>query len=429
MSTVHSSPSDEAGIVCIGGGISTTTLLAAGIKEKVTVIMANPFLEWGLASTYFISKPDDYMQFVSPNKESFEIKGADYIYDAVVEVKPEEKAILLKSGRRITYKVLIVCTGFKLPVLNCEIGVALDERKATVDMWGAKIIAAKTVVINGAGAIGFELAGDIKCHYPEKRVVVLTRSGKIFNEAYPEDVLARIRVHIDRLGIEVVKGSVAGGGFEPLKDKGSLKLEGGDVSTLEYDVFFPAFMQGVNTEFLPSSMLEEGRNKFVKVNEFLQSTAHPEIFCVGCNNTGEGFIAQMLEVQAKSAAKNAMLFLEAKALVKHEEDSMSKGLNWGARPSIVKIGYGPGGFTMFDNTPAPITCCLTFCGFPFCPPPCCYPCCGGVKSAFACGWCLCGRPEGEDTMNWFIAIMGTGGVKMFPKNMNFLGVGEDMKRA
>ncbi|KAJ1436492.1 hypothetical protein B484DRAFT_393182 [Ochromonadaceae sp. CCMP2298] len=160
MTSVYTSvPGDEAGIVCIGGGISTTTLLSAGINTKVTVIMANPFLEWSLASTYFISKPEEYGQFVSPNRETFEIKGAEYIYDAVVEVLPGEKAILLRSGRRITYKALIVCSGFKLPVLNCEIGVTLEQRTDTVNTWGAAIRAAKTVVINGAGAIGFELAG------------------------------------------------------------------------------------------------------------------------------------------------------------------------------------------------------------------------------------------------------------------------------
>lgn len=420
---------DELDIVCIGGGLSAANVANSLSKgsEKLTVIMANEFLEWSLAATYFLVKPEDYMQFVSPNKSTFQIPGVDYIYEVVSQVKPEEKLIILSSGRRLKYKVLIVSTGFKLPLINCDVGISLKERFDTVKEWGAHIASAKTIVINGAGTVGFELAGDIKLNFPSTRVVVLSRSGKILNPAYPDDVLSRIKSEIDRVGIEVVKGTVDESMTSPTKVAGTLALSNSDIASLDYDIYLPAYAQGANTDFLPDSILEDGRFRNVATNEFLQSTVHPEVFAIGCNTSGEGFISTLLQKQAQDVATNAIQLLRNEPLIPHKILADAAGLNWAARPPFFKMGYGPGGFLMFDNLKSSIMSCLQCVGFPFCPAPCCYPCCGWFQGAFACGWCCFGRPEGQSTMNCFLAAFGIGGVKQMPKSHFLSGMGEELK--
>lgn len=419
------------GIVIIGGGAAAAAVIKSKPDAKVTVIMANEYLEWALACTYALANPNEYMRFVSPNKSTFEHRNATYVYDMVTSVNVEEKKLSCASGREIPYGALIVASGYKLPIINAKPGTPLPKRIAEIEHWGSKIAAAETVVINGAGAIGLELACDIKIHHPSKRVVVLSRSGNIFSGAYPDSVLATFQREVKRIGVEVLKGTISGadGGTEPLDTPGVLQLSDGSWPTLAYDVFLPAFMQGVNTEFLPSEMLTEGAGaKLVRVNEYLQSVDRPEIFAVALNDSGEGFSLPLIAEQAKSVAKNAARLVKGEPLVPYQPNKKISALNWHLRPAIVKLGYGPGGFASVDNIPAcPDTACITCLGFPFCIPPCCWPCCGGAKAAFAFGTC-CSKAEGQGTMAWYLACFGVGGVKVFPKAMaDMKGFGEAPK--
>ena len=416
------------GIVIIGGGAAAANVIKSKPDAKVTVIMANEYLEWALACTYALAKPQEYMRFVSPNKSTFEYSNATYVYDMVTSVDVEGKQVSCLSGRLIPYNALIVASGYKLPLINAKPGTPLQTRQAEIAHWGAKIAAATTVVINGAGAIGLELACDIKLHHPSKRVVVLSRSGKIFSAAYPDDVLDKFSREIKRIGVEVLKGTVSGGsGTDPLDAPGVLQLTDSSSPTLEYDVFLPAFLQGVNTDFLPPKMLTQDGKKLVRVNEYLQSVERPEIFAVALNDCGEGFSLPLIAEQCKSVAKNAACLVKGRPLVPYQTSKQLTGLNWQIRPGIVKLGYGAGGFASLDNLPPfPDAMCLACMGFPFCIPLCCWPCCGGPSAALAFGYC-CSKPEGQGTMSWYIACCGIGGVKVFPKHNGMKGIGEAPK--
>lgn len=74
------------GIVVIGGGAAAANVIKSKPDAKVTVIMANEYLEWSLACTYALANPKEYMRFVSPNKSTFEYPNATYIYDTVTSV-------------------------------------------------------------------------------------------------------------------------------------------------------------------------------------------------------------------------------------------------------------------------------------------------------------------------------------------------------
>ena len=416
-----------AGIVVIGGGAAAANVIKSKPDAKLTIIMANEYLEWALACTYALAKPEEYMRFVSPNKATFEHSNASYIYDMVTSVNVNEKKVSCSSGREVPYDALIVASGYKLPLINAKPGTPLPQRQAEISRWGAKIADAKTIVINGAGSIGLELACDIKVHHLTKRVVVLSRSGNILNGAYPDSVLATFSAEIKRIGVEVLKGTVSNGdGTEPLDAPGVLQLADGPAPTLEYDVFIPAFMQGVNTEFLPTELLTQDGAKLVRVNKYLQSVERPEIFAVALNDCGEGFSLPLIGEQCKSVAKNAVRLVNGAQLVPYEPPKKISTLNWHARPGIIKLGYGPGGFASLDNMPFPDSVCMTCMGFPFCIPPCCWPCCGGPSAWFGCGYCG-SKPEGQGTMAFYMACCGIGGVKLIPKMNGMNGIGEAPK--
>eukprot|EP00038_Savillea_parva_P006139 m.161902 g.161902 ORF g.161902 m.161902 type:complete len:427 (+) comp12124_c0_seq1:475-1755(+) len=418
-------------VVVIGGGTSLHTMLKnrkGNVKTDgtVTVIMGHDFLEWSLAATYFLASPEEYPRFVAANKETFEYPGVSYVYDPATEVKPDTKEVVCKSGRVVKYDALVVATGYKIPLVHRDVGISLNDRHAEVQAWGAAIKAAGCVVINGAGAVGLELACDIRLKHPHVRVVVLSRSGTVLSDDRSPDVLMTVHRELGKMGVDVVRGEVAADGptdgKTPLREVpgGRLQLQSGEV--IDCNVFLVAFSTGLHTDILPDSMLVAQGPRVVNTNECLQSKQHPEVFAIGVNATGEGFSSPFLEQQAKDVVANLNRFLAKQPLQPHEKPGPLKDKDWGKAPPTIKLGNGPGAYLMFDNLPGSQAAMLKCCGGPFCPPPCCWPCCGipGL-----CGWC-CAKPWGTGPMKAYLGCFGVAGIKMFAKNFGYKGFGDGL---
>eukprot|EP00040_Diaphanoeca_grandis_P004632 m.29554 g.29554 ORF g.29554 m.29554 type:complete len:430 (-) comp16117_c0_seq1:35-1324(-) len=426
--------STSNGIVVIGGGVSLHSLLSqrkGAIKnQQITVIMAHEFLEWSLGAAYFLTHMDVHGDFVSVNKSSFEYPGVNYVYDYAVEVKPDEKIVVCKSGRTVEYSALILATGYKIPLIHRELGVTLNERSNEVKEWTTAIRDANCVVVNGSGAVGLEWACEIKLIYKNKRVVVLSRSGGLLSPKYDADVLEDVKQHLDSIGVEVIADSPASIDAGVQSDVPNKSIPGGKIvlangSDLDCDVFLPAFATGLHTDILPATSLVDGRLKFVDTNECLQSKANPEIFAIGVNNFGEGFSGPLITEQAKTVVKNINSFLTQQPLTPHKPAKDSKDLSWGTAPPTIKLGVAKGGILICTNLPAKVNCCVTMCGFPVCPLVCCLPCLG-CDSRLVCGYC-CSAPRGEGLMKGFNSCFGIAGIKMFAKNFGFKGFGEALK--
>lgn len=411
----------DGGVVVIGGGIALLHAVqdALKLKVKVTAVCGNPFLEWNLGGCYFLVRPERHMEFVSPNPEDFKVKGVDYIFDKVMEVDPVAKRVKFERSPEITYNALIVATGSRMPLIIATPGQSLQERMNEVKQAGKAISSAKTIVVNGAGLTGIEMAGDIRAKYPEKRVVILSRDGKVIG-FHTEAWQQKVKKQLDNMKIEVIKGTVADPSFSDQKmTPGKVELLNSDLKELEYDVFIPCFAQGPNTEFLARADSVLNEKKQIIANEFLQSTKHPEIFSVATSTVTvkRHPISATTAEQANTCAKNAANLLAGKPLVKHKEKGMA------AMPMNIKIGHGPGGYMFWDPAalppPAKCCCCLP-CGggYPCCPPPCCWCCCKGCSGCF--GNC-CNNYEGEGPSTF---ILETGNLKLFPSSHGFKGLGK-----
>eukprot|EP00930_Biecheleria_cincta_P023018 TRINITY_DN16683_c0_g2_i1.p1 TRINITY_DN16683_c0_g2~~TRINITY_DN16683_c0_g2_i1.p1 ORF type:complete len:456 (+),score=102.93 TRINITY_DN16683_c0_g2_i1:85-1368(+) len=419
-------PATDGGIVVIGGGVALMHAVkdAAKLKQKVTAVCGNPFLEWNLAGCHFLAKPERHMEFVAPNPEDWKLKGVDYVFGKVVEVDPVAKKVKFENGNpEISYSALIVATGSRLPLIIATPGHSLEQRQREVKEAGDAIKAAKTVVINGAGAVGLEMAGDVRAAYPDKRVVILSRDGKVIS-FHTESFQQKAKTQLEKMNIEVIKGSVTDAAYtEPKLTSGKVALSNSDLMELEYDVFIPSFMQGPNTQFFAGAEGVLNDRKQIIANECLQSEKHPEIFAVGTSTVlvKRHPVSATIGEQATTAAVNAVNFLEGKPLKKHVEKGMS------AQPMSIKIGHGVGGYMFWDSSaiPAPAKCCCCLpCGggFPFCPPPCCWCCCKGCSGL----WGNCCKPyEGEGPSIW---ILETGN-KTFAKAHGFKGMGSAPKQA
>jgi len=405
-------------VVIIGGGPSAKHAAEQLAKKansnlEVTVIQANRFVEWPLAMTVCLVKPELHNKAIATNCNKFQVPGVKYIYGVVESVDGQTKQVKLRQAvadavcESVPYDALIVATGFKVPLVYPGLGVTIEERTAEVQKVGEAIKKGACIVVAGGGPIGLELVGDIRGEYPAKKVVLMCR-GDVLGQ-WPEKQRKKVEARLQHMNIEVKKGAT-----DAPKDycleSGVIKFGNGD---LEYDVFLPAFSQGPNTQFLPGEVLDA--NGCVEVNEYLQSTKMNDIFAIGVSNVKEITVFPKLEAQWTCVTANVIAMLANRPLKQHKE-----GATWMKLPPMVLIGHGPKGygFLDFNNVPPPIKCCCCWGlgGFPCCPP--CWPCCAcGGCGCCPCGVC-CGQPEGKGPATF-------AGVMAFKSSgFHFKGMGE-----
>jgi NADPH-dependent 2,4-dienoyl-CoA reductase/sulfur reductase-like enzyme len=85
----------------------------------------------------------------------------------------EEDFVQLDTGERISYSYLAIASGSSQPlpakVTSSNKAEACEELRSVQE----SIKAAKTIAIIGGGAVGVEIATDIKSYYPEKQVTIV----------------------------------------------------------------------------------------------------------------------------------------------------------------------------------------------------------------------------------------------------------------
>ncbi|KAL6365434.1 hypothetical protein LRP88_01428 [Fusarium phalaenopsidis] len=101
------------------------------------------------------------------------------IQDMVVDIT--EKQIILASGDRIDYAYLAIATGSSQP-LPVQVS-ATELPDACREMQGVqkKIKASQRIAIVGGGAVGVQIASDIKGFYPDKDVTLIHSRGQLMN--------------------------------------------------------------------------------------------------------------------------------------------------------------------------------------------------------------------------------------------------------
>jgi len=195
-------------VVIIGGGLSAKHA-AEVLKKKsdsdITVIQANRFVEWPLASTVFVVDSTQYDKAHAPNCDSYQVPGVNYKYGVAESVDAVGKQVKLKDDSEpVSYDALIVATGFDIPLLYPRLGVSLQDRKVEIQKASDAIKKATNVVVAGGGIVGLELAGDIRAACPslDKKVVLLCRGGVI--KDYPEKMRTKVENRLKAMNIEVV---------------------------------------------------------------------------------------------------------------------------------------------------------------------------------------------------------------------------------
>jgi NADH dehydrogenase FAD-containing subunit len=197
-------------VVVIGGSFAGVELVK-GLAEtlptgfKVVWIEKNSHLNYSFNfPRYSVMTGHEHTAFIPYDGVS---RGAPAgivtrIQDTAVGLTEDQ--VLLASGDKIDYTYLAIATGTSQPL---PVQVSATEREdACTELQGVQdtIRTSQTIAIVGAGAVGVELASDIKSFYPDKSVTLIHSRGQLlshFGKRLQDYTLSALR---DELQIRVL---------------------------------------------------------------------------------------------------------------------------------------------------------------------------------------------------------------------------------
>jgi len=202
----------------------------------------------------------------------------------------EGGSVHLSNAEKINWDVLVIASGsvWKGP-LN------LPSTKKDVLLWTKawqeKFSKARNVVLVGGGAVGLELAGEIRDFHPKTNVTVVQAAEKALNATYHDKLRDHVTAQLEARGVKVILGdSIEDLDAESLE--GTVALESRTIMTrggvtLGADLVIPTFgPRGVHTDFLktgssPTIAASVLENTHLHVKPTLQLKSNPRVFALG----------------------------------------------------------------------------------------------------------------------------------------------------
>jgi NADH dehydrogenase FAD-containing subunit len=273
-------------LVLIGGGHAHMVTLAnlATITEKghrVTVIGPSDHHYYSgmgpgmLSGTY---RPEE-IRFAT--RHVVEKMGGTFVKGKAARIDPQQKMVLLENGESIPYDVLSCNAGSHVPRPDIDGDLAdiftvkpierlMEAKSRLIGHFGRH---RPQIAIVGGGPSAAEVAGnvwqlgaDTGKHKPEITIC----AGKAFMARFTPTVRRRIAGTLRQRGITISEGVYA----KSISSSGVI-LDNGE--TLPADFIFLAL--GVKpSPIFAESGIATGPDGGLRVNRFLQSTQHPDIF-------------------------------------------------------------------------------------------------------------------------------------------------------
>ena len=272
-------------LVVVGAGHAHLTVLK-NLKEfkesghRVTVVSASPrhyYSGMGPGMLSGIYRPEEIRFNV---KRMSEDRGADFVEDNVVKIRPQEKKIDLHSGNEISYDVLSLNTGSYVPAKEA---MPADESVFTVKPIEKLLIARRRIIedlqdkdlkitVVGGGPTGVEVAGNLErlAKNESGRCRITLVAGTRLLSEFKRRVRKHALKSLTSRHVRVIEGARVA----VVKDR-KTELSNGDV--LENDYVFMAVGVKPSSLFIDSG-LPAGQDGGMLVNKFLQSVAYPELF-------------------------------------------------------------------------------------------------------------------------------------------------------
>lgn len=313
-------------VVIIGGGYGGITLAQSlDGKVNVTVVERRTTLNHNVANLRCVVRPEWTPLVEIPYTHALP-KGGRVVHGEVTDIRDGQ--VFLRAGEPIPYDFVVIATGAsmrapgKLP--SIETGASREYFVRTRQ----QIEAANHITIIGGGAVGLELAGEIRSVFPTKQIVIVNSQPRLLateGELKPK-FHAKLAERLAVLKINVLLGErvVAPGAGADQATQGfiaghtTLRTEKG--TAIETDLqIWTAGGARANSGFLATSFgtaLDPATGR-VRVNQFGQVQGQNNVFALGDVAqlpVPEQALAYYAGEQAKAVAGNILALLDKKGL-------------------------------------------------------------------------------------------------------------------
>ncbi|KAF9531421.1 FAD/NAD(P)-binding domain-containing protein [Crepidotus variabilis] len=271
-------------IVIVGGGVAGLTIfkelspkLVKNPDTNVILIDPRPFHLHMISSLRMIVT-EEGNRSVMPHPPSFNSGNKRVIHSKVTSITDNDNGhfVTLANGETVDFSVLVLATGghWSGPLAFGNDQAEVSEK---VSEWRRKFKNSRNVVLIGGGAVGFELAGEIKDFHPNTKVTIVHKQLLPLNNAYTDRWRRYILSRAQKRGIDIVLDDAVD----------DLTLANGKILTrgnrsIPADLVVPTFGSRPNTEYIKTfdaSVLNSAGE--VRVQPTLQVTGHPRIFAAG----------------------------------------------------------------------------------------------------------------------------------------------------
>lgn len=271
-------------------------LIGGGHAHMVTLAMLHTFIEKGHRVT--VVGPSDYHYYsgmgpgmlgktYTPAEIRFatrhvvEKQGGAFIRDKAIHIMADEKKVMLASGKTIDYDVVSFNAGSYVPRLNLPedaknvysvkpIEKLMEAQARILELLAQKKI---TIGILGGGPSAAEIAGNIwqlARNAGGNMPQITIFAGKRFMSRFPDNVRTRLLRLLTQRGIEIDTG-----GYVQSVQSGTVTLHSGEMQSLDF-IFLAVGV--VPNPIFKTSGLATGPDGGLRVNQFLQSVEHSEMF-------------------------------------------------------------------------------------------------------------------------------------------------------
>ncbi|KZV96818.1 FAD/NAD(P)-binding domain-containing protein [Exidia glandulosa HHB12029] len=335
---------DRQNIVVVGGGAAGGGVVRGLVgkvdhsKYRVVLINPRPFYTYIIAGARMVVSPYGNLEtnaFI-PYDRALPADKGELIVGTVTSIRRAAETgghVVLSDGREIAFAFLVLAPG---SIWSGPLAIpdTKDDIDAWITTWRAKIENAKDIVIVGGGAVGVEIAGEIRHFFPDKSVTMVQKDAHLLNATYPDKWRLRVDKMLRDGGVKLVTDDVIDAS-ELSSDTGTVTTRKGAV--IHADLIIPCVGTRPNTDFVCT--LGEGvldSRGFIPTKPTLQLPHFPEIFAAGD--------VLAWDEQKQMAKANGQAGIVASNIV-----SMTKGASPGAvykgSWELIVITFGPNGGT------------------------------------------------------------------------------------
>jgi NADH dehydrogenase FAD-containing subunit len=256
--------------------------------------------------------------------------------------KVDAGRVVLASGEELPADYIVLATGSTYPFpAKSDLDRTADAHEKTLGTHAALAAAARVLLV-GAGAVGIELAGEIKAAWPSKQVTLVDAADDVLGGPFRPDLRAELRRQLGELDVQLLLGSPLRA--EPPVEPGepatfTVATQAGTEVTA--DIWFRCYGVIPVSDYLVGGLAgARGLDGLIEVSPTLQVAGQDRVFALGDVSTADRKVAGAAGRQAAIVAENIQTLIAADSGAGGGGVELSR---YEAAPASIVVPIGPEG--------------------------------------------------------------------------------------